>query len=554
MIGTWIRRPTGSLTTVFLHGILSDGDLCWRHANGTYWPDLLKHETRLSSIGIYVFEYKTGFFSGTYRLGDVVDALRDQMRLDEVQNSKQIVFVCHSMGGIIARRFLVQHQFDLTEAKKEIGLFLIASPALGSHYANWLSPIARVFHHTQADALRFSQDNAWLMDLDRDFLALKEKGRIHLRGKELVEDQFIVFHRFMRRQIVEPIAGERYFYEALKVPNSDHFSIAKIPSADAIQHRLLVEFIADFSVPSTPKAAAQAKASYDYRSSIAGTLFDVFLSHNGKEKAETIKIGELLRSRALRVWLDIWELRPGLSWQQRIAEGLANSRACAVIIGRSGYGSWHKREMEAALARQGSEYPVIPVLIPGASDRVDVGAFLSLLTWVDMRRGTTDGEAIERLIWGITGLRPDENPNLSPGSSAVLQTDQPGTFHISSPRNGDLLIGTTLFSGTGPKEEDIFLHFRPSSLDEFVLVSVSTTDEYGRWTMPGPGDQFGNWRFGSSPCEVYVAGAQNVGASQPITISYRDSGPVNKIAGYLGGSDHSIEISYELSGAMTRSW
>jgi TIR domain len=136
--------------------------------------------------------------------------------------------------------------------------------------------------------------------------------------------------------------------------------------------------------------------------------FDVFLSHNGKEQRAAIAIGDRLRNWGLRVWLDAWELRPGLSWQEGILEGLASSAACAVLIGQSGYGGWHKREMEAALLRQGSEYPVIPVLLPGAPNRTDVGAFLSLLTWVDFRLGIDDTEALDRLIWGITGLRPNE--------------------------------------------------------------------------------------------------------------------------------------------------
>src|SRR5580700_2546482 len=133
--------------------------------------------------------------------------------------------------------------------------------------------------------------------------------------------------------------------------------------------------------------------------------FDVFLSHNGKEQRVAIAIGDRLRNRGLRVWLDAWELRPGLSWQEGILEGLSSSASCAVLIGQSGYGGWHKREMEAALLRQGSEYPV---LLPDAPDRTDVGAFLSLLTWVDFRLGMDDTEALDRLIWGITGLRPNE--------------------------------------------------------------------------------------------------------------------------------------------------
>ena len=244
MKGTWIRRPTGETTVIFVHGVLSDGET-WRGENGTYWPELLKQDERARPVGIYVFEYQTSFFSGTYRLGDVVDALHNHLRLDGALTSKRIVFVCHSMGGIVARRFVVRHQADLIAAAKEIGLFLIASPSLGSEYATWLAPLARFFKHTQADALRFSQANSWLMDLDRDFLDLKEQKRLPIYGKELVEDKFIVRQLFLFKQVVPPFSGARYFGNAYKVPNSTHFTIAKVSGKDSIQHRLLVEFLSE---------------------------------------------------------------------------------------------------------------------------------------------------------------------------------------------------------------------------------------------------------------------------------------------------------------------
>src|SRR5262249_46865877 len=101
MNGTWVRRPRGPLTVIFVHGILSDAQSCWRHSNGAVWPEVLAKEAGLDGAGIYVFEYKTSIFSGTYRLGDVVDALRTHMRLDSVDKNRQLVFVCHSMGGIV---------------------------------------------------------------------------------------------------------------------------------------------------------------------------------------------------------------------------------------------------------------------------------------------------------------------------------------------------------------------------------------------------------------------------------------------------------------------
>jgi pimeloyl-ACP methyl ester carboxylesterase len=262
MKGSWIRRGDGDCAVVFLHGVLSDGDGCWRHTNGTYWPTLLSDAESLGSLGIYVFTYKTGFFSGTYRLGNVVDDLKEHLRLDRVfRRQGSIIFVCHSMGGIVARKFVVQQAAELIEMNVEAGLFLIASPSLGSEYATWLTPIARFFKHSQAEALRFSQTNAWLLDLDGEFQNLKESRRLALTGKELVEDNFILLPGVVRNQVVPPFSGAKYFGHAYKVPNSDHFSICKVSSAEDIQHRLLVQYISEFlSARRTREASSLAHA------------------------------------------------------------------------------------------------------------------------------------------------------------------------------------------------------------------------------------------------------------------------------------------------------
>jgi phosphoglycolate phosphatase-like HAD superfamily hydrolase len=187
----------------------------------------------------------------------VVDALKELMRLDGVSKSRHIIFVCHSMGGIVARRFVVARASDLIATGTSIGFFLIASPSLGSDYASWLSPLASFFGHTQVDALRFEQTNSWLMDLDRDFRNIKESGYPLINGKELVEDKFIILKRLLRKQVVEPFSGARYFGEPYKVPKSDHYSIAKVESESAIQHRLLRQFVLESLETNTDSHAFQ---------------------------------------------------------------------------------------------------------------------------------------------------------------------------------------------------------------------------------------------------------------------------------------------------------
>lgn len=244
MEGEWIRRPpVRGLAVVYVHGVLSSGEACWKHESGVFWPNVLMSETEPTDLGVYVFTYRTGFFSGTFSVTDASASLKEHLDLDGVLAARRIVFVCHSMGGLVVRKYLVDRAADLIERDISVGLFLIASPSLGSDYADWISPLAKLVGHSQADALRFIRDNLWLMDLDRAFIDLKEAGRLRLNGKELIEDRFMVAGPFWRKQVVEPFAGARYFGEHYKVPGSDHCSIAKIKGPSDIQHRQLMKFI-----------------------------------------------------------------------------------------------------------------------------------------------------------------------------------------------------------------------------------------------------------------------------------------------------------------------
>ncbi|MGH8547031.1 MAG: hypothetical protein ACRERU_00185 [Methylococcales bacterium] len=88
MHGEWVRKPENGASVVFVHGILSSGESCWRHDDGVYWPELLKNEPGLEAWGIYVYTYATGIFSGTYSLNDVVDDLKERfLNLDKVANA-----------------------------------------------------------------------------------------------------------------------------------------------------------------------------------------------------------------------------------------------------------------------------------------------------------------------------------------------------------------------------------------------------------------------------------------------------------------------------------
>ena len=142
--------------------------------------------------------------------------------------------------------------------------------------------------------------------------------------------------------------------------------------------------------------------------------FDVFLSHNSKDKPDVKVLGKALKDRGLKVWLDEWELPPGRTWQNELEDIVTGCKSAVVCFGGSGEGPWEEPEIQALLIRfvdekkNGNIVPIIPVLLPGAPADVELPLFLKAFTWVDARNGLT-ADALERLVWGITGEKPREN-------------------------------------------------------------------------------------------------------------------------------------------------
>ena len=133
--------------------------------------------------------------------------------------------------------------------------------------------------------------------------------------------------------------------------------------------------------------------------------FDVFLSHNSKDKPAVVELAEAMKDRGLRPWLDQWELVPGRPWQEALEAVIETVPSAAILVGRDGLGPWEEVEMRACLAEfVKRDLPVIPVLLPDAPEAPKLPMFLRGFTWVDLRGDPCPG--LDRLMWGITGEKP----------------------------------------------------------------------------------------------------------------------------------------------------
>lgn len=112
--------------------------------------------------------------------------------------------------------------------------------------------------------------------------------------------------------------------------------------------------------------------------------FDVFLSHNGKDKPRVRKLAERLKSAGLRVWFDEWNIKSGDIIALKVDEGLEQSRVLLLCISANALASgWVALERSTAVHRDPANVGrrFIPVLL----DNCELPDTLRRYKYVDFR-------------------------------------------------------------------------------------------------------------------------------------------------------------------------
>ena len=162
-----VRHPAASTVLVFVHGLGGDGMSTWTAPNGTYWPTLIRDDPRLSRFDVYVYQYATRMLGECMPITDVANDLR--LRLDDdgiFQRYRNVVFVAHSMGGLVVRQFLLRNRERV--AAEVPAIVLYATPSAGSSKAD----IARIVSRcSQVDDLRTLDSNTYLQSQQSDWMS-----------------------------------------------------------------------------------------------------------------------------------------------------------------------------------------------------------------------------------------------------------------------------------------------------------------------------------------------------------------------------------------------
>jgi len=122
---------------VFVHGIFGDSLGTWKNSGNKYLWDFVADDPVMSTSNIYVYGFPSRYLSSSFTVDEAADDLHQRIDVDAVNKHKQIIFVAHSMGGLVVETMLLRYR-DL--AAKTPLILLYSTPHEGSD----ISSIARL--------------------------------------------------------------------------------------------------------------------------------------------------------------------------------------------------------------------------------------------------------------------------------------------------------------------------------------------------------------------------------------------------------------------------
>jgi pimeloyl-ACP methyl ester carboxylesterase len=157
---------------VFVHGLHGD-HTSWRAANGAYWPDLIKTDPRFSYSDVVVAEYPSPASNGKMSSVQLADTLWTRLQQAHVWDHREVVFLAHSLGGILVEEMLLRHPADAAHVRFVVSY---GTPHEGS-------TVARVASFYDKDPLLVdlsdAADNTFLTQLEDRWRSSPSVNSIH---------------------------------------------------------------------------------------------------------------------------------------------------------------------------------------------------------------------------------------------------------------------------------------------------------------------------------------------------------------------------------------
>jgi pimeloyl-ACP methyl ester carboxylesterase len=204
---------------VFVHGIFGNATDTWKcPSSNFYWPTMLLQDHAFDDSDVYVVAYDTPYFGNRMTLDEVVSSLANRFENDRLFSHREVIFVAHSLGGLVVQRFLLTHR---DYAKQVPFIFFYSTPETGAQ-------VAKLGHIFSADPLLEEMfpgnENAYLLNLENEWIASNFSIKRYCAYEKQPMDGVLV---------VDRLSGTRNCANLTPIPiNRDHAGIVKPCSAN----------------------------------------------------------------------------------------------------------------------------------------------------------------------------------------------------------------------------------------------------------------------------------------------------------------------------------
>ncbi len=207
---------------VFVHGLHGDRDT-WRASNGAYWPQMVQTDPHFLQSDVVVAQYPTPSMRGQYSTVQLSEILYQGLKRQRVWEHGDIVFIAHSLGGLLTEEMLLNHPADAAHVR-----FIVSysTPHQGSFVAN----LAKIYDRDPLLVdLSDGNDNSFLMDLEQ-----KWRSTASVFG----------IHRYCAFEALDTQAGEgvgKYFHAHTRVVS--YYSATYGCSEDVAPQKVMADHI-----------------------------------------------------------------------------------------------------------------------------------------------------------------------------------------------------------------------------------------------------------------------------------------------------------------------
>jgi hypothetical protein len=280
----WVERstPNAQVAVVFVHGLFGDTLGSWTGADGKTFFDYLSATPEIGSqVDIFAFGFTSNMFeSGSLDIREAANKLNESLEFYKVMDYPALVFVAHSMGGLVVLRHLLNHP---GVAERVPLVVLYASPQEGAEIAR----IATTAANNPALANMFPSDgNIFLQQLSDEWRRLAKRPLVSCGYEKLAT------HGVM---VVPWTSATRFCDDTpAAIEGADHITIVKPDRAEHASVVLLVNALTRYVLGKNFAAKLEMP---DFLPSSSGNL--TFTMDSRQRKAKLRNAGRV----KLRYWI-----------------------------------------------------------------------------------------------------------------------------------------------------------------------------------------------------------------------------------------------------------